>query len=88
MTVTIEGALAAPFTVGVAVVPLTPIRVFLPLVMRQYSGLTASLPPAGKGSEASVNVMPWDLSAYMVAMVGSDGFALYQVQFFIFFHFL
>jgi hypothetical protein len=81
MTVTIDGgALAADFTVGVAVVPLTPIRVFLPLVLRQYSGVTTSLPPAGQGGEASVNVMPWDLSAYMVAMVGSDGYTLYQAH--------
>jgi hypothetical protein len=61
MTVTIEGALAAPFTVGVAVVPLTPVRVFLPLALRQYSGVTESLPPEGQGSEASVIVLPWDV---------------------------
>jgi hypothetical protein len=80
MTVFFDGALAAPPTVGVVVVPLTPIRVFLPLVLRQYSGVTASLPSSGQGSEASVSIMPWDLSAYMVAMIGSDGYTLYQAH--------
>ena len=68
-------------TLEAAAVPMGPgLRVFLPLVLKNYPGSAGPLLPTEPGDEAPMALRPGALSAYLVAMVADDGTSFFQVH--------
>ncbi len=80
MLVLVEGP-DGPRTLRVAVVPMVAAkRVYLPLIMRGYSGSTSLAARSTDSDEAMVELAPEQLSAYLVAMVADDGTSFFQAH--------
>jgi hypothetical protein len=68
-------------TIEVAVVPMGPIpRIFLPLIMRDYTASAAHLAHSGGNAEPLQLPPPEELSAYLVAMVADDDTTFFQAH--------
>ena len=68
-------------TLEAAVVPMGPgLRVYLPLVVKNYSGAAGLLHPTGPDGEEPVALQPEELSAYLVAMVADDESTFFQAH--------
>jgi hypothetical protein len=80
MQVLVDGP-AGVRTLEVAVVPMVAGQwIYLPLILRHYTGSTALPAIAGDGNEAQVALAPENLSSYLVAMVADDGTSLFQAH--------
>lgn len=68
-------------TLEAAVVPMgAGLRIFLPLILKNYPGNASPLLPAEPGDEAPMALRPEELSAYLVAMVADDGTSFFQAH--------
>jgi hypothetical protein len=68
-------------TLEAAVVPMGPgLRVFLPLVLKDYPDNASPLLPTEPGDKAPMALRPGELSAYLVAMVADDGTSFFQAH--------
>jgi hypothetical protein len=64
-----------------AVVPMGPgLKVFLPLLIKDYPGGAIPVPPAEPGAEAPMALRPEELSAYLVAILADDGTGFFQAH--------
>jgi hypothetical protein len=80
MRVTVQGV-TQTLTIDVAVAPMVAgRRIFLPLVLRNYAGSHASLASVERSDETLPPPSPEGLSAYLVAMVASNGTSFFQAH--------
>lgn len=80
MQVTVQ-SVTQTVTINVAVVPMIAgQRIFLPLILRNYAGSHARLASAEQGEAMQAPPPARALSAYLVAMVASDGSTFFQAH--------
>jgi hypothetical protein len=80
MRVTVQGEGKA-VSIDAVVVPMGPgQRIFLPLTLRNYLGSPAPLASDERSDETQPPPSPEQLSAYLVAMVATDGTSFFQAH--------